>query len=90
MVTDSKLASGQRRFPDNVGAAMDEYLARFAADRRKVRDLLLPLAWAEDDGLADRRAWARLATELGTGSYTEQDITWLLRDTNAADLLQRD
>ena len=88
-VTDSELASGQRRFPDNVGAAMDEYLARFAADRRKVRDLLLPLAWAEGDGLADRRAWARLATELGTGSYTEQDITWLLRDTNAADLLQR-
>jgi len=88
-VTDAELTSGQRRFPDNVGAAMDEYLARFAAGRRKVRDLLLPLAWAEGDGLADRRAWARLATELGTGAYTEQDITWLLRDTNAADLLQR-
>ncbi len=88
-VTDTQLTSGQRRFPDNVGAAMDEYLARFAADRRKVRDLLLPLAWAEGDGLADRLAWARLATELGTGSYIEQDITWLLRDTNAVDLLQR-
>ena len=55
-VTDAELTSGQHRFPDNVGAAMDEYLARFAADRRKVRDLLLPLAWAEGDGLTDRRA----------------------------------
>ena len=88
-VTDPELTSGQRHFPDNVGAAMDEYLARFGADRRGVRDLLLPLAWAEGDGLADRRAWARLATELGTGSYSEQDITWLLRETSAADLLQR-
>jgi WD40 repeat protein len=88
-VTDPELTGGQRRFPDNVGAAMDEYLVRFAADRRRVRDLLLPLAWAEGDGLADRRAWAQLATELGTGSYTGQDITWLLRDTSAADLLQR-
>jgi len=88
-VIDPELASGQHPFPDSVGAAMDEYLARFAAERRKVRDLLLPLAWAEGDGLTGRRAWARLATELGTGSYAEQDVTWLLRDTSAVDLLQR-
>ncbi|TMR20750.1 WD40 repeat domain-containing protein [Nonomuraea turkmeniaca] len=77
------------RFPATVSSAMDQYLDRFGAHRRRARDLLMPLAWAEGPGLADRTAWARMATALGTASYTEADVSWLLRDTLATDLLRR-
>ncbi|GAA2581642.1 NACHT and WD repeat domain-containing protein [Actinomadura fulvescens] len=79
------------QFPDSVGSAMEHYLERLgtAADRTRIRDLLMPLALAEGKGLADRRVWARLATELGARTYTDQDITWLLRDSPAPDVLHR-
>jgi WD40 repeat protein len=79
----------QDRLPTTVGAAMDGYLARFDSDQTRVRDLLLPLAWAHDPGLADQKVWAQLASALGTASYTEHQVRWLVRDSAAVDLLQR-
>jgi WD40 repeat protein len=78
----------QEELPREVGAAMRAYLDAFGAERPRVRDLLVPLAFAEAEGLADEALWATLASELGTATYTPQDVRWLLRDTAAANLLQ--
>jgi hypothetical protein len=88
-VVDVTESGWRERFPREVGEAMREYLDRFGADRAKVRDLLVPLAFAEGEGLADEVLWAALASELGTRAYQPQDVAWLLRDTSAPNLLQR-
>jgi WD domain, G-beta repeat len=79
----------RQRFPREVGEAMRAYLDGFGTDRSRVRDLLVPLAFAEGEGLTDAGLWAALASELGTDVYRPQDVGWLLRDTTAPDLLQR-
>jgi WD40 repeat protein len=79
----------QDRFPVTVDDAMREYLDRFGPDRSRVRDLLLPLAFAHGYGLADETLWADLATSLGTATYQRQDVGWLLQDTSVPDLLLR-
>lgn len=53
-------------------------------NRTRVRELLRPLAWAQGAGLPRHEIWPAIATELahrfGSGStYTDDDITWLLR-----------
>ncbi|WP_221329194.1 WD40 repeat domain-containing protein [Actinoplanes sp. L3-i22] len=75
------------QFPDSVDAAMERYLAAFGDERRRVRDLLVPLAFAEGAGLSDPVVWAALATELGTDRYTAQDVAWLLGERRAVHLL---
>jgi hypothetical protein len=77
------------RFPREVGEAMWAYLDGFGVNRSRVRDLLVPLAFAEGDGLADETLWAELASRLGTEVYRPQDVAWLLRDTSAENLLLR-
>lgn len=86
---DVTAAGWQDQFPRDAGTAMDRYLTAFGAHADRARDLLLPLAWARGDGLADDQAWARLATTLGTARYTPTDVTWLLFDPRASYLLQR-
>jgi hypothetical protein len=75
----------QEQFPREVGTAMHAYLDGFGAI---VRDLLVPVAFAEGEGLASEALWAALASELGTAAYTPQDVRSLFRDTSAPDLLQ--
>ncbi|WP_409236509.1 hypothetical protein [Streptomyces sp. PA5.6] len=75
-------------FPATVGAAMDRYL-RDVPGGPWLRDLLMALAWARGDGFDDPRTWAAAATALGTAAYSEHDVTRLLLDTNAVDLLHR-
>jgi hypothetical protein len=87
-VVDVQEPSWQERFPAEVGPAMRRYLDQFKADRAKVRDLLLALAFAEGEGLADEELWAALATRLGVARYTPQDVRWLLRETAVPDLLE--
>jgi WD40 repeat protein len=87
-VVDVAEPGWQERFPREVGQAMRAYLDGFGPDRRRVRDLLVPLAFAEGDGLTDEAMWAALASELGTGTYQPQDVRWLLHDTSAPNLLQ--
>jgi WD40 repeat protein len=87
-VVDVAEPGWQKRFPREVGQAMRAYLDGFGADRSRVRDLLVPLAFAEGDGLADEALWAALASELGTGRYQPQEVRWLLADSSAPNLLQ--
>lgn len=87
-VVDLASPAWRASFPSRVGTAMDALLARFA-DAARVRDLLVPLAFAEGSGLPPGPLWAALATALGTSAYTEQDVRWLLDSTPAIDLLQR-
>lgn len=87
-VVDLASPAWRRSFPSRVGTAMDALLARFG-DSRRVRELLVPLAFAEGPGLPSGPLWATLAGALGTAAYTEQDVRWLLDATPAADLLQR-
>ncbi|MEU6676658.1 WD40 repeat domain-containing protein [Streptomyces sp. NPDC046925] len=76
-------------FPTTVGAAMDRYLRDMQPGGPWLRDLLMALAWSRGDGFDNPRVWAAAATTLGTAAYSEQDVTRLLLDTNAVDLLQR-
>jgi WD40 repeat protein len=87
-VIDLDAGAGGPVFPDNVGAAMDAQLARFP-DAARVRDLLVPLAFAEGDGLPPGPVWAALASALGTAAYTDHDVRSLLASTTAADLVRR-
>jgi hypothetical protein len=88
-VVDITQPQWHEQFPRQVEEAMRDYLDRFGEDRSRVRDLLLPLAFAEGVGLADEGLWAALSSELGTGEYKPQDVGWLLQDTSAPNLLQR-
>jgi len=78
----------ERRFPDSVGKAMDAYLARLP-DADLARALLLPLVFAEGEGLPPDRTWARLATALGTRVVSEQDVRRLVNESAAAALLEK-
>ncbi|MFH8483879.1 hypothetical protein [Streptomyces longisporoflavus] len=86
---DTRDAGWTETFPTTVGAAMDRYLRDVQPGGPWLRDLLMALAWSRGDGFDDPRTWAAAATMLGTASYSEQDVTRLLLDTNAVDLLQR-
>ena len=79
----------QRQLPTDVDDAMAQYLDRFDADRSRVRDLFLPLAFVEGEGISDLAVWARIASELGVAHYHPSDVRWLLTDTTASDLLTR-
>lgn len=74
---------GWDRFPTTVGDALKRDLReRYPADLVRVRDLLLPLAYAEGAGLP-RELWPLLANALTEGRYTQGDVTWLLDHAGA-------
>jgi WD40 repeat protein len=61
-------------------------LRRFGADQNRVRDILLPLAWAEGAGLPRRRIWLSLANALCRKygrRYGEADLAWTLEHCGA-------
>ncbi|MEV0323704.1 WD40 repeat domain-containing protein [Streptomyces sp. NPDC050658] len=86
---DTDGAGWQETFPTTVGAAMERYLHDVQPGGPWLRDLLMALAWSQGDGFGDPRTWAAAATALGTDTYAEQDVTRLLLDTTAIDLLHR-
>jgi WD domain, G-beta repeat len=75
---------GWDRFPQTVREALarDLHGGYRPADLVRVRDLLLPLAYAEGLGLP-RQLWPLLADALSEGWYTQSDVTWLLEDAGA-------
>ena len=87
-VVDVTEPGWRERFPREVRQAVRAYLDGFGPNRSRARDLLVPLAFAEGDGLADAAVWAALASEIGTSTYQPQDVRWLLADTSAPNLLQ--
>src|SRR5262249_51495949 len=72
-VVDFASPTWRTSFPSRVGTAMDALFARFS-DAARVRDLLVPLAFAQGSGLPPGRLWAALAGALGTSAYAEQDV----------------
>jgi WD40 repeat protein len=64
--------------PSEIGAALDDFLARFGSDELRVRRMLLPLAFAEGQGLPRGKIWTRLASELSGVRCTEEDVSWAL------------
>ena len=77
-VLDITVPGWARQLPTDADDVMTQYLDRFDANRSRIRDLLLPLAFAEGDGLSDLAVWARIASELGVGHYDPSDVRWLL------------
>jgi WD40 repeat protein len=81
-------------FPGSVVDAMDGYLDRLADDapsqqerrarKRRLRELLSPLAYAEGGGLP-RALWLAAASGLAERSYGPEELDWLLH--TAADYL---
>ncbi|GAA2357613.1 hypothetical protein Cme02nite_51380 [Catellatospora methionotrophica] len=72
-------------FPSTVPQAINTYLLRSFApqDARRARDLLRPLAYAQDTGLPTGELWAALASHLAGRDYGTDDVRWL-RDRAAA------
>ncbi|MFE7930775.1 hypothetical protein ACFU6S_18940 [Streptomyces sp. NPDC057456] len=73
------------RLPGTVADALDDYLFRLGPDHHRVRDLLLPLAYAHGTGLARDTVWVGLASTVAERTYTLSDLEWLL--STAADFL---
>ncbi len=57
--------------------AFDADLARYGQQEARIRDLLLPLAWAQGAGLP-RDLWADVATAMAGRDYADGDIDWVL------------
>jgi WD40 repeat protein len=62
-----------------VSEAIAADLNRYGSEERRVRDLLMPLAWAEGLGLPRREIWLSIANALAAErKYSESDLVWLL------------
>jgi WD40 repeat protein len=66
------------RLPSEIGAALDDFFARFGPDELRVRRMLCPLAFAEGQGLPRGEIWTRLASALSGVACTEEDVSWAL------------
>jgi WD40 repeat protein len=77
-----------QNFPNTVADAMDDYLAGIGDER--VQQLLLPLAFAQGDGLPRDRLWVELATRLAGRAqpFDPSELDWLV-DTAADFLVER-
>lgn len=61
-------------FPDEAGQAFDLIFGALGDDEDNIRDLLLPLAYAEDKGLPRGPLWLTLATKLSSRKDPKLDI----------------
>ena len=83
------LTSDEARYliSGGVAEAFAADLDRYGVNRKRVRDLLSPLAWAEGAGLPRRRIWLELVNALSSSkrgaSYTDADLAWLLENAGA-------
>ncbi|WP_169542218.1 trypsin-like peptidase domain-containing protein [Solirubrobacter soli] len=96
---DVVLDSMPETFPDDVGAAMHEYIRAVAEHHvegeedvestvRRMRDLLAALAFAKGGGLpSEGPVWPTIAGAISKRDYTPKDVRWLI-DSRARSLLQ--
>jgi WD40 repeat protein len=71
------------KLPGSVVEAFQDYLRRFGGEEPRVRDLLLPLAYAEGEGLPWANLWAPLASAVAERSYTDEDVAWVREKAGA-------
>src|SRR5215510_207564 len=93
-VVDVEVPGWEHSFPTTVNDAMDDYLNRLVQDaeteqdrrarKRRLRELLTPLAFAEGDGLP-LAVWSAAASGLASRTYELTELDWLL--SIAADYL---
>ncbi|RSM68933.1 hypothetical protein DL991_40860 [Amycolatopsis sp. WAC 01375] len=77
-VADPRDPAWHRMLPRLPGDAMRRDLeTRLGANAAKVRDLLLPLAFAEGQGLPWEDIWAAVASAASGKTYTDDDLLWL-------------
>ncbi|WP_234319475.1 caspase family protein, partial [Streptomyces sp. NRRL S-237] len=70
----------QASLPRHAGDAMREDLHRRLRDQaERATDLLLPLAYAQGQGLPWEDIWAPLASEISGRTRTDDDLLWLRR-----------
>ena len=72
--------SWKEELPTTAHDAFAADLKRFGPDEQRVRDLLIPLAYAEGRGLPQEMVWAEVASEISGLPYTNSDIRWLKRN----------
>jgi tetratricopeptide (TPR) repeat protein len=77
---DTTSIGWEARVPESVGDAFAADLSRFKEAEQKVRDLLLPLAFAEGRGIPQEEFWADVASAVAGRQYTNSDIRWLKRE----------
>ena len=70
-------------FPTRVASAFNTYLARFGDREVMVRNIALPLAYAEGQGLPWDNIWAPLATAIARQRYDDDDVRWVLEHAGA-------
>lgn len=71
--------TGEWKFPETVDAAMRTDLERYGPERKRVVDLLRPLAFARGGGLPWTSVWAETASALSVQkTYADNDIAWLM------------
>lgn len=62
-----------------LGDAIAADLNRYGSEEQRVRDLLMPLAWAEGLGVPRRQIWLAMVNALSSEHrYSEADLVWLL------------
>ena len=77
------VTSAEMALPATVPVIFDASLSHFAEKESMVRDLLLPLAYAEGKGFPWGNVWARAAADLSKRTYHDEDIRWLLSNAGA-------
>ena len=75
---DTSADGWEQRIPSNTREAFEEYLEQFGEINNQVRDVLLPLAFAEGHGLPWESIWAPLASALSGRHYGDADIRGVL------------
>ncbi|MGW5052545.1 hypothetical protein [Actinokineospora sp. NPDC004072] len=70
-------ARWRSRLPRMVGDAMNQDLDRLGEHSQRARDLLLPLAYAQGQGLPWEDIWAAAASAISGRRYTDEDLFWL-------------
>ncbi|MEW9533221.1 AAA family ATPase [Microbispora sp. NPDC049125] len=69
--------------PSEIGEAFDDFLARFEADEARVRRVLVPLAFAEGQGMPRGQIWTLLATRLSGVECSDADVAETLTAASA-------
>ncbi|XVS61857.1 NACHT and WD repeat domain-containing protein [Actinosynnema sp. CA-299493] len=77
-VTDPEDPGWRRSLPRLPGPAMRRDLdTRLGVEAARARDLLLPLAFVQGNGLPWEDLWAPLASRISRRDYTDKDLLWL-------------
>jgi WD40 repeat protein len=71
---DTAIDGWQQSIPHSLRGAFEQYLEQFGDLNDKVRDVLVPLAFAEGLGLPWEQIWAALASALSGRAYGDSDV----------------